>query len=587
MSWPLLVFFSTLALGSEQLLPIEVRNTKDIEYFTSSTSTKITETELDRSLPLISDPLQGLPGVVSSQNGGPGGRVSYFIRGTEARHVSVTLDGLKLNDVSNTDRQFNAAYFLAPSLKGIILHRGPSPVLYGADALGGVIELKSRKGDYAPETRLSLSGGSFGTYSSSLSSDWKKKHHQGTLTWSSFHSDGLSRINKKRFNATEKDATDVTQLTSSSLHRWTKGMQTDFLFSYLRGKSEQDSFGDDNSFDESLNDQYMAQQKSSLHLNNLSALSLRTGFSRHQRKNQDVFSGVESYNGNLLQHELLLEKRSGFLTSLGGVATENEAVRARNLDRSVDLHSLFFQSAYKRDTLKLHAGFRAEKHTRYGGFQTGAAGFSWEDFSFQYSQGFKAPSLYQLYGPDLFGGPVGNLHLRPERSHSIEASYSYQQGDLEMRSTLFQNRLSDLISFIQGKGYLNQKFFIAEGVELEGKYRHENFETKASFTHQQFRKEESVVLLRPYNQATGSFSYFPKDDWELNISARWLSSRKDSSSGTVKLNGYEVADLGIRKIWVKDEASLQFKNIFNREYEDVFGFSTISRSVFASYGHRF
>lgn len=588
MSWITILFCALISSAfAEDLDPIEVKASKDIERFTFSSSSEIKTHELEKALPLISDPLEKVSGVIPSQNGGPGGRVSYFIRGTEARHVSFTLDGLKLNDTSNTDRQFDAAFMLSPILREVNVYRGPQAVLYGSDAMGGLIELQSRKGENAPETRLNLLYGSFGTYSHSLSNDWSSEKQNGTLTWSRFHSDGISRINEKRFNADEKDATDITQLTSSSEHRWLAKVQTDLLFSYLNGKSEQDSFGDDNSFDKSRNDQYIAQQKTNLELNDDSAVSLRTGFSRHQRKNRDVFSGYESYNGDLVQHELIHRSEFNNVGIITGLSSENESLKIKNLNRSFDLHSAFLQSSFEKEKFKMHAGVRAEKHTRYGSFQTGAAGAAYGPVSLQYSQGFKAPSLYQLYGPDLFGGPVGNSGLKPETNHFLEASYKLKQDNLEGAVNLFQNRLSNLFDFINGTGYENQKRFIAEGIEFEGKIKSRKFETAGSFTHQQFRKEKTTVLRRPYNAANLSFSFFPQDTLELNATGRWFSSRKDSASGIRKLNGYEVLDLGIRKIWEKDEAGIQIKNILNREYEDIFGFSTLPRSIFLSYGHRF
>lgn len=589
MSWITfaILFLISSILHAEDLEPIDVSTSKDIKRFTFSSSTEINTHELEKYLPLISDPIEKAPGVIASQNGGPGGRVSYFIRGTEGRHVSFTLDGLKLNDTSNTDRQFDAAYMLSPILKEVNVYQGPQPVLYGSDAMGGMIELQTRRGENAPETRFNLMGGSFGTYSHNLARDWKSQNQNGTLTWTKFHSDGISRINDKRFDADEKDATDITQLTSSSEHRWPAKVQTDLLFSYLTGKSEQDSVSQDTSFDKSQNDQYIAQQKTTLDINDTQAISLRNGFSRHQRKNRDMFSGHESYNGNLIQNELIHRTEFKNAGIIAGLSSENESLKLKNLDRSFDLHSAFLQSSFEKDFLKLHAGVRAEKHTRYGSFQTGGAGAAYGPVSIQYSQGFKAPSLYQLYGPDLFGGPVGNRNLRPETNHFLEAAYRLKTENAQGGVTLFQNRLSNLFDFITGSGYVNQKRFIAEGLELEGKIKQRMFETSASFTHQQFRKEESLVLRRPYNTALLSFSFFPQDTLELNATGRWLSSRKDKPANVVKLNGYEVIDLGIRKIWERDDIGLQLKNALNREYEDIYGFSVLPRSIFLNYGHRF
>jgi outer membrane cobalamin receptor len=179
---------------------------------------------------------------------------------------------------------------------------------------------------------------------------------------------------------------------------------------------------------------------------------------------------------------------------------------------------------------------------------------------------------------------VGNPELVPETSHSLEASWKTISDIHETGITLFQNRLSNLFTYSFTQGYLNQQRFIVEGIELFGKIGIPEAILSASFTHQQFKEEETSVLLRPYNSAQFGFSYFPEETVETNISTRWFSSRKDLSA---KLNGYEVVDLSIRKNWEKDDVALTLKNVLNREYEDVYGFSVIPRSIFAHYGHRF
>jgi vitamin B12 transporter len=590
MSWKILfVLLSFSAIADTELETIEVEATKDINRFTFDTSTTVSEKELsNQPIGLISPAIEKVPGLVANQNGGPGGRVSFFIRGTESRHVSFTLDGLKINDPSNTDRQFDAAFMMSPFVKEVTVHKGPQAVLFGSDAIGGMVEIKTRKGDYAPETRLSINGGSFGTIDTSLSSDWKKNTNKGTLTVSRFHTDGISRLNEKRYNADERDATDITQLTSSSEHRWAPKFQTDFLASYLHGKAEQDGFANDNNNDFSRNDQYIVQQKTNYEINDSQAISLRNGFNRHQRHNDSLSSGKEFFDGNLLQNEVIHRIEAGKFGFLTGVANEQESAKAINMDKSFELNSGFFQTAYQHHFFKIHGGLRADRHSRYGSFYTGSAGVSVYDFAIQYSQGYKAPSLYQLYGPDSFGAPVGNKNLVPETNHSWEASWKKKSDVFEGGIALFQNRLSNQFTYSFTQGYLNQQRFIAEGVEASAKVKTTQTEIYGSYTHQQFRKEESTVLRRPYNIAQVGVSYFPVESIELNLNERWYSARKDfGSTGIDKLNGYEVMDFSVRKTWERDDIAIMLKNVLNRDYEDLYGFSVMPRSVFAHYGHTF
>lgn len=589
----IVLFIFTPLLLADELDVIEVEATKDIGRFTFSDSFDISTNELEsNSTGLVAPALSKVPGVIPNQNGGPGGRVSFFVRGTESRHVTFTLDGLKINDASNVDRQFDAAFMTSPFLKGVVIHKGPQAVLFGSDAMGGVVELQTRKGDNAPETRILLNGGSFGTIDATLSSDWRKTDHRGTLTLTRFHTDGISRLNKKRFNADEKDSADITQVTSSSVHHWAQKVETEFLVSYVDGDSEQDGFGVDTKNDRSLSDQYILQQKTNLELNKKQIISLRNGLSRHQRFIKSEGSATESYSGNLYQNELIHRSEFSKLGLLTGLTNEKETNHSDNLDKKFELNSLFMQSAYKWDQLKFQAGGRYDHHSRYGSFVTGSGGVSYEfshqSLALQYSQGFKAPSLYQLYGPDAFGSPVGNEDLVPERNHSWEASWKLKSSEMDGGITFFQNRLSNLISYTNA-GYINQGRFIAEGVELFSKIKLEKFEILPSFTHQNFRHEKSTVLRRPYNLASLNFSYFPEESIELNFTPRWFSSRKDidEDGDNVKLNGYYVVDIAIRKTWINDAIGLQIKNIFDREYEELYGYSIMPLSIFGHVEHRF
>lgn len=594
-----LVIFCFSQVHAEEIYDLEkiqVTAKKKVSDFNFSTPATITTDQLETAPSgLISPLLNEIPGVIANQNGGPGGRVSFFMRGTESRHVAFTLDGLKLNDPSNTDRQFDSAFFSSPFLSQVQVHKGPQAVLYGSDSLGGLIEMTSRKGENANETRMDFNGGSFGTMDTSISNDWKigEGDSHGTITAYRFHSDGISRLNKKRFKATERDASDITQLSSSSGHQWNSKLDTDLLFSFLRGKNELDGAIDDNSHDQSQNDQYIVQQKTNLKLSKSSAVSLRNGFNRHHRDLDTLAVGKESYEGNLLQNEALLKYQYKKLSLLSGLATEHEQFESGTIDRSFDLHSIFLQSALNFSHLKVQAGARAEQHVRYGSFYTGSGGLAYtldgHIFSLQYSQGFKAPSLYQLYAPPLFGFNIGNSQLVPEVNHAWEGSWNLNKENFGAGVTLFQNRLSNLITFTTTQGYVNQSRFIAEGVEVSGKIKQRYFHLTSSFTHQQFRKEEAVILRRPLNSVLAGIAVFPTERTEASLKGRFYSSRKDlnQAGSTVRLNGYQVFDLGFRYLLSDIDLGIQILNIFNRSYEELFGYSVMPRSVFLHTGFRF
>lgn len=582
MSWTLLMcLFSFPLLAQSDLDAIEVKAEKDIKRFTFSSSHEISSRTLEsQPLSILSPELEKVPGLIPSQNGGPGGRVSFFLRGTESRHLSFTLDGLKINDTSNTDRQFDAAFMTTPFLRSVTIHKGPQAVLFGSDALSGMIELESRKGEEAPSGRLSITTGSFGTIGSSLTKDWAGKSGQGTVSFLRLHTDGISRLNKKRHSAKERDATDISQLTSSSQHRWGEKVQTNVLAGQIRGKAEQDGYGDDNSYDLSRNDQYLLQQKTNFQISETQALSVRIGFNRHQRFNRSLSLGNEFYNGNSYQNELIHRFERGSFGLISGFSSEHETAKTKDLNKDFDLQSLFVQSAVEKNSFKIHAGGRLDQHSRYGAFRTGAGGVSYRELNLQYSQGYKAPSLFQLFAPNN----IGNPKLVPEVNHYLELLWERKRETFDTSVALFQNRLSNQFDFFFGRGYVNQKRFTTEGIEVATKLKRRHYDLFTSVTHQAFHEVEGPVLRRPYNSAQLGISVFPQDSLEINLTGRWFSSRKDFEA---KLNSFEVVDLALKKTWDQSDISFQLKNILNREYEEIYGYSVLPFSFFSSYGYRF
>lgn len=588
MSLLCLILLALPALAAESLQTIEVTASKDNSAYTFTQTEDIPSEELERApLPLVSQILERVPGLVSSQNGGPGGRTTFFIRGTEARHISFTLDGLKLNDPSNTDRQFDAAFLSLTGIDEILVHKGAPAVLYGSDALGGHVEMKTRKGSENPEKKLVLSAGSFGTLGASYRQDWKK----GTVSLIRQRSDGISRLNKKRYGATERDASEITQLMSSSRHDFSEKLRTDLLGSFIEGRNELDGTTD-TSKNTSQNHQYLLQQKTRYQLRKNSALSLRNGLNRHERQVKGS-SGTTSYSGNLYQNEILWEIGGEERKLLSGVALDEETLLLSE-KRAVTVASAFSQGVLKDGPASFQLGLRGDQHSRFGSFLTGSTGVSLETsigtWSVQYAHGYKSPSLYQLYAPPYSGQPkVGNRDLNPESNQSYEARWKKKWHTWELENVFFVNRLSNLIVFTTAGGYQNQGRFIAEGVEPSVKWTNQSLEVRGSFTHQRFRDETSPILRRPLNMGQVRTSWFVGDAHELYATMRWFGARKDIdlSEKIVKLNGFETVDLGGVYRWKTQEVSLQIQNLLDREYEEVYGFSVMPRSVFGSYGVKF
>ncbi len=131
--------------------------------------TVITADDLEqRQLRTVPDALKQVPGIDVVQTGGPGGQTSVFIRGTNANHVKVLIDGIDVGNPSITNGAFDFGHLLAGDIERIEVLRGPQSGLYGSDAIGGVISITTKKGEGPPKVTAMAEGGSFGTFNQTL-----------------------------------------------------------------------------------------------------------------------------------------------------------------------------------------------------------------------------------------------------------------------------------------------------------------------------------------------------------------------------------------------------------------------------------
>ncbi len=114
----------------------------------------------DRTVP---DALSTVPGLNVVQTGGPGGQTSVFLRGTNSNHVKVLIDGIDVSDPSNPNDSFDFGQLLTGDIERIEILRGPQSGLYGSDAIGGVINIVTKKGHGPLKVTGTIEGGSFGT----------------------------------------------------------------------------------------------------------------------------------------------------------------------------------------------------------------------------------------------------------------------------------------------------------------------------------------------------------------------------------------------------------------------------------------
>ncbi|MBC8118427.1 MAG: TonB-dependent receptor plug domain-containing protein, partial [Burkholderiaceae bacterium] len=158
---------------------------------TGSTVSVITAAELEeRQIRFVSDALRQVPGMAVSRQGPAGTLTQVRIRGAEANHTVVVVDGVKINDPFTSEVDF--AHLLSAQIDRIEILRGPQSVLYGSEAIGGVISIFTKRGDPGVQFEASAEAGSFSTYDGTAAVRGAGAAWNYALSASGFSTDGTN-----------------------------------------------------------------------------------------------------------------------------------------------------------------------------------------------------------------------------------------------------------------------------------------------------------------------------------------------------------------------------------------------------------
>ncbi len=417
-----------------------------------SSLTVITGDELVRTgEPFVLDALEAVLGLATSRNGGPGAAASVSIRGAGSEHTLFLLDGLELNDPINPARSFDLAHLALSEVERIEVLRGPQGLLYGSDALGGVVNIITRTGRGRPRFVLASSADTLGTLAAdaSLAGSGDKSEYAFAL----FHEDtaGISAASSAYAGNVEKDG--YRNLSLSARFGYTFRPETRLTLA-LRGvtaRTELDNFGGPGGDDPNSRQNYATLQARA-QLRDLARggrweriLSLSWQGSRRDHLNPiDEAHPEDSEEGAYRSDLFKLDWQNNvFLSSThtltAGLELEDERGRSDYVAAGAWGTSVSSFPSVRAGSAGLYlldhwetgdrffvtAGVRAENHRLAGpaltfrvapAFLIKATGTR---LKASLGTGFKSPSLYQLFAPATSWGPVGNPDLRPERATGL------------------------------------------------------------------------------------------------------------------------------------------------------------------------
>ncbi|MDO9368722.1 MAG: TonB-dependent receptor [Sphingopyxis sp.] len=580
----------------------------------------------------VTELLLRTPGISMSRNGGYGTSTSLRIRGAESEHTVAVIDGVKLNDPSSTSGGFNFTNLLAGDISRIEVLRGPQSILWGSQAIGGVVNIVTASPEKSLEGSFDLEAGSRETVSARAAIGGRT----GPLSWriggQRFTTDGISS-HARAFGGVERDGYRNSSVSGRAELALADNVSVDVRGTYSSGRVEFDGFNADSN-DYGLNKEFVGYAGLNFDLAG-GRFRNRVAYA-YTDTNRDNFNpdrarprSFEADGKNRRWEYQGSFAVSDRISAIFGVENERSDFRSRSPAASLatpvpafargkaELTSVYGQlSVEPIDGLTLNGGVRYDDHDRYGGQTLFAAGGVWRlstgtVLRASYGEGFKAPSLYQLFSE------YGNVGLDPEEAHGWEAGIEQHLFDRKfvVGATWFDRTTTNQIIYNPCSGtstnpmcfvpgapatrrfgyYSNVARSEAHGVEaaaaltlggltLDGNY---------SWVVAEDRSPGAVnfgkwLPRRPRNTANASASYAFGFGLDVGAAVRWSGKSYDNATNAQRLDDYTLVDL--RAEYALSDAVKLFaraENVFDENYMTVFRYGALGRSIYAGIRGRF
>ncbi|MCC6924858.1 TonB-dependent receptor [Novosphingobium sp.] len=537
----------------------------------------------------LSRALERLPGVNFARNGGLGSASSLFVRGASSEQLLVMIDGVRMQDTASPSGGFDLGTLMAGGLGRVELLRGSNSMTWGSDAIGGVLAAST---DTRSGLRAGLEYGAHDTVDANLGWGLSRSGHELGLTAGYTRTDGISAY----AGGTEADPFRQWHLggrgsleLGGSLKLVAAGRYADSKVDFDGYPAPAYSFADTPEYQitrQGSGRVGLEYQGSGLELSGGVALSdtRRAYYDPTYGSAPNFETAGRSVHADLKGRADLTDGVTLDFGSDADWSRFSTTFDPRQTTRTVGGHALL---GYHGERLNLTAGARIDDHDRFGSHWTFGANGSFDltgnlRLRASFGQGFKAPTLYQLYG---YGG---NATLKPEQSDAYDLGLEYAPGDGSARLglTLFRRDSSNLIDYVWPSGYTNISRTRAQGVELEGRFKVTNrLSVRGAYTWLEAtnRLTGKDLARRPRNALSLSYDWrTPLSDLALGADFRLAGDRFDDAGNFTPLDGYALVTLrASMPLGEHLELYGRVENVTDESYETSAGYGSYGRTAYA------
>ena len=548
----------------------------------------------------IFEALRSVPGLNIRKSGSIGRSTEMTIRGSSTSQVLVMIDGVQVN--SATTGTFNFANLTTDNIERIEVVRGAQSTLYGSDAMGGLINIVTRKGKGEPKFSIrSEFGTPERTFNESISSSGSLGEFNYSVDVARVDSDGRGA----------DDDYDKTNISSTFGYKISETIDFDAAMRYndsMVGIDDGAFRQDPNRSSESEDFNMNAILKQSL--TDWWSHSLKFSFADSDQISTDkanpgtaeTFSSrfrldTHIYTGNW-QHTLKYKDIDTFVV---GFEFENQSADNRTFDEVLINRGWYFQNQLKLwDRFFFNVGLRLDDNNTFGKDVNPKISIAYHlketdtKFKANYGKGFRGPTLNQLFFPN-FGVPT----LDPEESESYDLGFEQYLFDDKffVGVTYFNNRFSNLIQAVDTGGFVfraqNLGFVRAEGIEAEAVIKpFKGLTVKGTFTKTNTRDGAKKELSRqPRKQGSVNINYSFLDKFNLNIDDTIVGKTRDGTNGggitprgrpTIRTNtGVHKLDVALSYDYSEHlQLYTRAENALDIQYDEILGFRSAGARLF-------
>jgi len=552
----------------------------------SAASTVFTRNDIDRlQVQSVPELLKHATGVDVTESGGAGKAASVYIRGTDSKHVLVLIDGVRIGSITLGASSFSSLPI--DQIERVEIVRGSQSSLYGSDAIGGVIQIFTRKGQHKdnnmPTVSINAGGGSYDTarVSGNISGQYKQ----------AWYALGASHITTSGFNASSSESKDDDRdgYDNSSFNARV-GYKINQQYSaeafVLRSQGENEF---DNNFGSDGNDFVIQNIGLSANMqltdNWLSIVTLGESRDESRQADGDFFNSRRRMIS--LSNQIQLNSNHQIII---GSDFRNDHVESHQSYAESDRYDIGgFAEYYGRwfDLIDFNASVRADEDEQFGSHVTGNSGFrvgvgdSEIDVVANFSSGYKAPTFNDLYWPNS-----GNASLKPEQSTTFEAGLEGQHNWGQWMIRAYHTNIDNLIAWAPDSNgnWQPENINKAQIDGVEGEVSTQLYDWNIALNGSALSPKDRISNKRLSDRAQLHLAVDISREFfnHLNIGSS-LKVTGDRLDGSTKSHGSVVWDLRaayqLTNSWT---IKAKLNNLLNDQYQSNRGFNTADRNFFVS-----